>query len=339
MTSISLIICTVNRSASLRRTLVAVDRLTVPADWRVEVIVMDNASTDDTAAVVKAFSFQHAELRYVLEPRKGKCHALNTGMAQARGDYLLFTDDDVIPAASWLMEMVEPMRTGRCDAVNGQLILAPHLIKSWQTPMHKMWLAASLEAESRDWSREVIGANMGIKRAVLERVSEYDPELGPGPEAVGFCEDTFFGRLLFEAGFKIEFIPSATAVHELDESRLQRRVWLADAARRGRTQAYLRYHWEHDDIPWPRLKRLLYSLKLHARRLFTRLPPLHAEGCPTWEMSYVMHQAMCHQFALEQRRPRNYERRGLIKRQSAASPSRGARSARHPAPQGRSVAE
>lgn len=321
--SVSLIICTFNRSASLRKTLAAVAALDVPPEWSAEVVVVDNASTDDTAEVVRRVTLERMELRYVHEARKGKCHALNTGLAETRGDYLLFTDDDVLPSKSWLQAMVEPMLSGQCDAVNGQLVLASHLLKPWQTSMHKMWLAASVDAESRDWSRELIGANMGIRRAVLKQVPGYDPELGPGPGAVGFCEDTFFGWQLFEAGFKIQYVPTASALHQLDESRLKRRFWLADAARRGRTQAYLRYHWKHDDIPFPRLAWLGYTLKLSVRRLFARLPALEEEGCPEWEMSYVMNRAMCGQFIHERRRERNYSRRGLVKNAFAQSSSLG----------------
>ena len=317
--SVSLIICTFNRSASLRKTLEAVASLDVPAEWWVEVVVVDNASTDDTAQVVRDAKFERMEVRYMHEARKGKCHALNRGLAESHGDYLLFTDDDVLPGKSWLRVMVEPMRSGQCDAVNGQLVLAPHLLKPWQTSMHKMWLAASLDAESRDWSRELIGANMGIRRAVLKQVPGYDPELGPGPGAVGFCEDTFFGWQLFEAGFRIQYVSSAVALHQLDASRLQRRFWLNDAARRGRTQAYLRYHWKHDDIPFPRLAWFGYTLKLLVRRAFVHLPALEEEGCPEWEMSYVMNRAMCEQFIHERSRQRNYSRRGLVKNAFAQS--------------------
>lgn len=318
---VSIIICSCNRSASLRKTLESLRGLDVPPSWLLEVLVVDNASTDDTAEVVKEASLKSPSLRYVHEPQKGKCHALNTGLSLAAGEFILFTDDDVLPRANWLTAMVEPMLNGQCDAVNGNLELAPHLLRSWQTPVHLMWLAASLNAESRDWSRELVGANMGIKRTVLSRVAGYDPELGPGPRSVGFCEDTFFGRQLSEAGCRIHFVPEAIAVHHLDAARLQRRAWLEDAGRRGRTEAYLRYHWEHEDIRFARSKWLYYSLKLILRRTFATLPPLDGEGCPRWEMSYVTSQAMCRHFLVEQRRPRSYDRHGLVKKAQGAGPA------------------
>jgi glycosyltransferase involved in cell wall biosynthesis len=311
--SVSLVICTCNRHESLLRTLKAVAELALPQTWTAEVIVVDNASTDDTARLLSGVGLGRLALRYVYEARRGKSHALNTGLAHARGEYILFTDDDVIPSRSWLVEMVEPMASGLCDAVNGHLDLASNLLRPWQTQMHSMWLAASLDPLSRDWSRELIGASMGIRRAILDRVREFDPELGPGPAALGFCEDTLFGLMAAEAGFRIRVVPTALALHQLDPSRLRRRAWLDDAVRRGRTRAYLRYHWEHHDLAFPRLRYLLYSIKLHARRLVDRPPQIDGEGCPAWEMSYVTERAMCEQFLRERLRPRNYARRGLAR--------------------------
>src|ERR1051325_5397274 len=154
--SVSILLCTCNRAATLRQTLAALDQARVPQGWRVEVLVVDNASTDDTPAVVKQARLRNLELRYVSEPDKGKCHALNTGLAATRGEFILFTDDDVLPSADWIEAAVTPMLSGRCDAMTGRLLLAPDLVRPWFTPMHEMWLAISLDAQSRDWSRELI---------------------------------------------------------------------------------------------------------------------------------------------------------------------------------------
>ena len=153
---------------------------------------------------------------------------------------------------------------------------------------------------------------MGFRRSVLERVPAFDTELGPG--ALGFGDDTLFGWQLSEAGFRIGYARSAGVIHHVNPSRLRRTEWLSAARSRGRSQAYLRYHWEHSDIQYPRLRQLYYFIKLQLRRVVQRPPPLESEGCPLWEVSYVLHMAMCKQFRLERRRPRNYARHGLTRR-------------------------
>src|SRR3984893_16079472 len=199
--SVSIIICTYNRSAALRHTLEAFENVRIPPNWDAEVIVVDNCSKDDTATVVRNTKLKNLEVGYLFEGKKGKSHALNAGLAVARGEYILLTDDDVLPSEEWVEQIVGHLQKGRCDAVTGHIILAPHLLRPWMTSMHKMWLALSLDAQSRDWSREMIGANMGFRRSVLERVNKFDPEFGPGPEGLGFCDGTVCGWHLVQAGF------------------------------------------------------------------------------------------------------------------------------------------
>src|SRR5262249_4742997 len=97
----SVAICTWNRAALLAQTLGALRRLRVPpgADW--ELLVVNNNGTDDPdAALPRHGAF--LPLRRVFEPRLGHCHARNAAVSAARGDLLLWTDDDVLVDPEWL---------------------------------------------------------------------------------------------------------------------------------------------------------------------------------------------------------------------------------------------
>lgn len=310
--SVSIILCTCNRAAQLQQALGALGKVKIRPSWEVELLVVDNGSADDTATVVRNAKLGNMEVRYLHETQKGKGHALNAGLAKARGEIILFTDDDVIPAEDWAEQLISPLLDGSCDAITGQITVAPNLLRPWQTRMHRWWLASSHDVKLYHGSREMIGANMGFRRLVLERVGGFDPELGPG--ALGLAEDTLFGGQLVEGGFRIGYAPKAGATHQTDASRLRRINWLSEARKHGRSQAYVRYHWEHSDIQNPRLRQFYYFMKLQLRRVLQRPPPLESEGCPLWEMSYVLHMEMCKQFCFERRRPRNYARQGLTKR-------------------------
>lgn len=97
---ISVIMATYNGAPTLARTLDAMTHLT-PPDAGYEIIVIDNASTDCTATIIDSF-LDRLPLTHLHEARRGKAHALNTGIEAAQGDFLVFTDDDVIPDAGWL---------------------------------------------------------------------------------------------------------------------------------------------------------------------------------------------------------------------------------------------
>lgn len=309
--SVSIILCTCNRTGPLQRVLDALGKMSVKHEWKVELLMVDNGFNEVSSALLKNATLDNMQVRYLREAQKGKGHALNTGLAEARGDIILFLDDDTIPAEDWAEQMVAALVNGDCEAVTGQITIAANLNRPWLTASQRWWLASSHDAQPRHGSRELIGANMGFRRSILERVDSFDPELGPG--ALGLAEDGLFGWQLVEAGFKIGYAAEARVTHQPDVSRLTRGGWLSEARKHGRSNAYRQYHWEHVDIQYPRLRQVYYFIKLQLRRVLQRPPPLESEGCPTWEMSYVLNMEMCRQFRLERRRPRNYARHGLTR--------------------------
>ena len=98
---ITLAICTFNRCRSLAGTLGYLASQS-SVDWSgIEVIVVDNNCTDGTAAVVEEAG-SRLPIRRVVETAQGLSHARNRAIAEARGDWVIFVDDDVILERSWL---------------------------------------------------------------------------------------------------------------------------------------------------------------------------------------------------------------------------------------------
>jgi glucosyl-dolichyl phosphate glucuronosyltransferase len=314
---ISIIISTYNRASALKQTLEALGRSKINPRWQVDVMVVDNASTDDTAAVIRGAKFANLTVEYVYEPRKGKSNALNTAFRRTEGEIILLTDDDVSVAEDWVEQMIAAFDHDQADAVVGKIVLAENLCRPWLSPLQKWWLAAP--DNQVDEAPGLIGANMGFRRKVLERVPAFDPEIGAGTPFFG--EEALFGKQLVEAGFKIKYAPNAEVVHRPDELRLRRYAWIDAARKKGHEEAYLLYHWKYEEIRAPHMGWLWHALKLRLRRILQRQPPLQSEGIAAWEMSYVHNMETCRQFSIERRRPRNYSRRGLVKRNSLAMDS------------------
>ena len=110
--SVSIIICTRNQADSLRRTLVSIGKAIVPPRWNVELLVVDNGSSDYTREVVSAVRLSNVCLRYVNEPTTGLGYARNTGLRETSGEIILFTDDDFRVPLDWIEGMCRPVLDG-----------------------------------------------------------------------------------------------------------------------------------------------------------------------------------------------------------------------------------
>lgn len=312
MTRVSIIICTCNRADDLRLTLETLGRVDVPADMSVELLVVDNASSDHTPDVARDTRLSNMELRYIREDRRGKCISLNTGLAMAEGDILLFTDDDVRPGPLWIEAMCRPVADGSVDAVAGRIRMAPHLDRTWMTARHQSVLAGR---DPGSLVGDLVGANMAFSRRVLDRVPCFDPELGPG--ALGFGDDSLFALQAWEAGYRLMVGgPDTEVEHHFQESRLARAAFIDSARKRGRSKAYVIYHWYHNEPMhlWLRLLRArawLLLAQLRSKRAIRRDHIGVDEYLALQRVSFLIYmKELCGQ-------PRQYERRGLVKLSAA----------------------
>ena len=164
----SIIIVTRNRAAQLADALRTVERVRVPAGLDVEILVVDNASTDDTAQVARSFASGAIPVRCTVEPRNGQSFGRNCGIAQTRGELILFTDDDVRVPPGWLEGMCEPMVQGKATVVAGGVCLPPALVRPWMSRLHRSWLASSEWLNPQE-PGSLIGANMAFVRTRLGR--------------------------------------------------------------------------------------------------------------------------------------------------------------------------
>ncbi len=321
--NVSIIVCTRNRARSLERTLAALAALCVPDDVVCELLVVDNGSTDDTSAVLSAVgaTFENMRFQALSEPQKGKSRALNRALATARGDVLLFTDDDVIPPADWIDGMCAPILQSKADAVAGGLKLGLQVNALGLGAAQRSWLATT-EYCQRAHDPPLIGANMAIARRVLDTVPWFDPEVGPG--AIGHAEDTLFWLQVRAAGFRIVARYDVVAEHNPDPARTSRRALSQLAVKHGEFAAYVDYHWNgisrrHPYLALGRAAALLWHARLaHLPRWKT------AQTLAGWEMELLEQYHFRRRLLVEQRRPANYAPCGLIKQRGVLPDTRAA---------------
>jgi len=219
---VSVIFATKDRASLLADTLRALERQNVAGiAW--EVIVVDNASTDRTPEVLQEAAAK-LPLIDLLEQSPGKNRALNRALDLARGDLLLFTDDDVIPDSDWIAEMVAAARRWPEHSIFGGRIV-PRFPA--ETPM---WLKkhrftgtayAHFELPQPEGPMEKLpfGPNFMV-RATAMRFTRYNEAIGPlGEDYVSGSETELLLRLM-RAGHKIIYVPGAVVDHVVRPDQL-----------------------------------------------------------------------------------------------------------------------
>jgi len=229
----SILICTHDRAALLDRLLGSIAAARPPAALNLETVVVANRCTGATGAVVADWRRRGgvAGLRLVEEPELGKSHALNRGVAAARGELLLFADDDHRVAAGWLEAVaravaVHPEAACYCGRIlpdwDGSEPAwvhddGPYRIRPYPVPNFDLG-----EEERPVMPGDFIpgGGNLFFPRTLIDRLGGFDATLGPHGHDLGGAEDiAFVGRIL-DAGLPLWYCPGALQYHYVDPARL-----------------------------------------------------------------------------------------------------------------------
>jgi len=221
MNFLTVAIPTYHRAARLRETLTSLARQDYPAD-RWEVLVIDNNSPDETAAVVAEFAGARPAPRYLKETSQGLDYARNRAIAEARGDIIVFADDDILAEPTWLTEMNRPFANdaaGTISAVGGEVIpVFPDGLPAWVAEWHSP-LAFRPEAGPLAAAQSPMGANLAIRREVFARLGVFHTTLDRAAGNYFSGGDAEMIRRIHAAGGEVWFAPAAAVRHQMPAGR------------------------------------------------------------------------------------------------------------------------
>lgn len=226
----SIIVCTYNRAESVRDTLAALRALKFAPERSCEVIVVDNNSKDHTRAVVKEMQQTWPRLRYEFEGAQGLSHARNHGIACAKGDVILFTDDDVLPEPEWLETTLAGFAKYGADACGG------YIAPIWESPPPP-WLTArfygflAVRTDRTDdypitaETPPPFGANMAFRKRIFEQVGLFDTSRGRKGAVLASGEDGEMFERILAAGMKVMFLGGSRVHHKVESFRTTKRYF------------------------------------------------------------------------------------------------------------------
>jgi glycosyltransferase involved in cell wall biosynthesis len=253
VSSASVCICTYNRAARLAETLGVLQEMELAPDCDVEIVVVDNNSTDDTRSVVET-ARRRGPIRivYLHEPRQGKSFALNAALTRVQSDVLALTDDDVVPARDWLSRIVRHFRERDGSFVFGKVLPRwgvtppPELL----TPRGRdIWGPLALVdygdepviyVASSTAQPLPIGANLAFARNVLVNIGGWRTDLGKVNNTLISGEDyEIFMRLRRNRLYAGLYDPELTVRHYVPAERLTRHYFRRWFYWHGKTEALM----------------------------------------------------------------------------------------------------
>jgi glucosyl-dolichyl phosphate glucuronosyltransferase len=242
--SVTAILCTFNRCATLGATLEGLAASQMPSNTTWEVLVIDNNSTDQTREVAEDFCRRYPQIiRYIFEPRSGKSYAANTGVKSAHGEVLAFIDDDVTVDPGWLYHITASLFSGEWAGAGGRTLAARSFVApAWFRDEHDgalLYGRFDFGDEPRELDCAPYGANMAFRRDMFEQYGGFRIDLGPGPDPKipRPNEDTEYGRRLMLAGKHLRYEPKAVLWHPVNVNRLDQKFYLAWSFDYGRASA------------------------------------------------------------------------------------------------------
>lgn len=244
--TISVVIATFNRAALLAECLDHLARQPLAAGD--EVIVVDNASTDETPQVIEVARARFTvPFHHLDEPAPGKSRAIARAVTVASGDVLAFTDDDVNVDSEWL----DAMRAAMSD--DAVALAGGPVVPRWEGAPPR-WLRIRLRSDKADERRRdvrygrlasplgllhygpaaidlgprtVLGANMAVRRSAFLCVGGFAGHLGKLRGTLLSGEDRELCRLVQAAGMRAVYYPGALVHHFVPANRMRLRYYLS----------------------------------------------------------------------------------------------------------------
>ncbi|MEO8285654.1 MAG: glycosyltransferase [Chloroflexota bacterium] len=273
---VTVAVCTRDRAADLARCLEALSLIDYPS---FEVLVVDNApSSDATEHLVRE---KYPDVRYIREERPGLDWARNRAIAEAQGDIIAYTDDDVVVDPGWVSALAKVF------AENADVMAVTGLVVAYEldTPAQilfemyggfgRSFQRRWYQAPRGTWDRSLIyqgagqfgtGANMAYRLSVFDEIGCFDPALDVGTVTNGGGDLEMFFRVL-KHGHTLVYEPAAFVRHRHRREYEQLRTQLFNNGI-GLYSYFVRSARAYEDERWPFMRLAIWWLLFwHLKRL------------------------------------------------------------------------
>ena len=263
MQTFTILICTHNRVTLLERTLDSLNAALRLPDWRIDILVVANACSDETHVFLERYRGQADArdwllLNWFAEPVPGKSNALNSAMRHLVSDIVAFVDDDHRVAAEYLWAICHAVEAcPKSDLFCGRILpdwdgsepawvhdTGPYRIYPLPVPRYDL----GDEPSDLDGNGAIPGGgNLFLRTPWLTKVGEFSTDFGPKGHDLGGAEDLEWVRRALAQGARLRYEPSVVQHHYVDTERLRLGYLTRKAFERSASS--VRLHQKVDKVP------------------------------------------------------------------------------------------
>lgn len=212
----------------------------------IEVLVVDNGSSDDTPALLDIWRRSGPRRRVIVEPNVGLSHARNTALRASDREVVIFTDDDALVPPTWARAHLSAYRTEfPPGAAGGPVGLVwpsgrPTWVGDELTPWYSGLDLGDVDGQFPG-EHGPYGTNMSVWREAALAVGGFDTRFGRTGRRLLSSEERVMSHRLSAAGWQLRYVPAAAVVQQVLPERLSprwvvRRGW-AQGISNGRFEA------------------------------------------------------------------------------------------------------
>lgn len=279
---ISVIIPTHNRSQSLTRAIDSILQDNIKSEY--EIVVVDNNSKDDTKLVISNYK---SNVNYYFEPNTSFSKARHTGAKNAKGDILLYIDDDVIISQGSIDKIVEIfVKFSECGVIAARILpkyeeeppdwclSCEQAFNGWSLYNPNIYRHLSQGFQEVDWAA---GPMMGIRKNVYNLVAGFPPDtlgvetndsegtfnkLYVGPGDYGLCTN------VIKEGFKVYYVPEVSCYHVIPPIRFTVSFWISRMKGEAHQKAIVNrefYRYSKVQLVFERIKAIINLTKIQIK--------------------------------------------------------------------------
>lgn len=229
MPKLSIIICTFNRQRFLKGLFSSIVAQNLNPEL-FETVLINNNSTDDTEYLCKEFIDANPQLRvkYFVERHLGLSFARNRGIAESKGEYLTFADDDAIMAPDFCYQICRYLDANAdVGEVGGPARLkflcdVPRWHNKWLASLFGYFMPSSKEYKmARKGSNYPRGLNMSFRREAFDRCGGFDVNLGRMGRILLGGEEKDIAFRIIDSGLKVAYSPDILVHHLVPKERTE----------------------------------------------------------------------------------------------------------------------